>query len=70
MSEYRGINTLQLERGHGSNDEILRLFYRRLRDGWYTVRYRGESLDRYTAVSVRRNKGGKLIEVGVATGER
>jgi hypothetical protein len=54
---------IQLEYIPGLNngsEEILRVFRKRLKKGWYMVTYRGVSLDKSTVCGVKRNRKGEL----------
>ena len=55
------MKTLQIHGGDPSTLEILRAAgVRRLRDGWYTVSYRGAYLDRSTVCAARYNRLGEI----------
>ena len=43
-----------------NNGEILKVLRKRLKAGWYTVGWRGVTLDKSTICLAERNRGGEL----------
>lgn len=59
------MNTLQIFHdtkalGNRDNSELLKLFYQRLKTGWYTVCYNGAKIDASTICAAKRNKKGEF----------
>lgn len=55
------MNTLQIQAHTFDNDDLLRAAgIKRIHPGWYTVQYRGVSLDQSTICSAKRNRKGEI----------
>jgi len=55
------MKTIQLEAGKSDNNEILRSAgVKAIHQGWYSVQYRGISLDKSTVCGAKRNKKGEI----------
>jgi hypothetical protein len=55
------MNTLQIHSSQFDNAELLKYAgVKRIHDGWYTVQYRGVTLDKSIICAAKRNKNGQL----------
>ena len=58
------MNTLQIEAHKLDNDDLLRAAgIKRIHPGWYTVQYRGVSLDQSTICAAKRNRKGEIRDL-------
>lgn len=58
------MNTLQIQARTFDNDDLLRTAgVKRIHPGWYTVHYRGVSLDKSTICAATRNRKGEIRDL-------